>query len=72
MSSAALEPCPFCAYQPSQDDIYESGAGYDASYYSYAVWCECGVKTAPVKTKSQAIRAWNRRKKPTNSVPTQS
>lgn len=44
----------------------ESGAGYDASYYSFAIWCECGVKTAPVKTKSQAIRDWNRRKNPTS------
>ena len=64
--SAPLKPCPFCGYQPCEEDIMESGAGYDAPYYSFAIWCECGVRTAPVKTKSRAIRDWNRRTKPTS------
>lgn len=59
-----LKPCPFCGYPPLEHDIISSGAGYDAPYFSFAVWCECGIRTAPWRTKREAIRNWNRRIKP--------
>jgi Lar family restriction alleviation protein len=58
MSNEALKPCPFCGGKPINTR--------DTTFDKYWVFCSVCFASGPhMKTKEEAIAAWNKRVKDT-------
>ena len=54
-----LKPCPFCG---KGADVLESIFHQETHRTCFAVFCyKCEIEGPPRKSKSRAVRAWNRR-----------